>query len=1293
MKKVRNGMGGTWIAVMMWIATVMFHTGVFAIPSYADTDIVNPDRPMHIEDPWRQRYRAQRVGGDLKILFSYWMGGYGKWSKWREFRTIRDVEDYAICTGIQSGSYNTGYIVYTTKRHDGIHYEVYVPHYKSSPPTGRVFYDGVLPKSRRGKVTSLSLSCHAYQADVQWTIDRETKRRSCRASLSKYAPLDPTESIDIRHNDFLKRGVFGLSCQEETIDSCIEGVDVNGRTVGIRLNDRCRPKGAKNGGQTASKSSTAATRKNPASNSRTKVRTGFGVGVSKNGEKSTSSQKQTAVSSKATPTSDRKTTNIPTNDHGGRFGKTHTPPVAGRLVKKGQSSSSSPGEGTLKKRPQSGKSKGNTSSVIGTKAPLRVQKTFPYPKIHGYRLDWCKHWAQECGQGAADAFCQAKGFQKAIAFEEDSDIGAQSPTYVIGDGKICDQEFCDGFISITCAGKGKSGAGSNVVPDDSGRRWIPPKEHRYLGCFKDKGDPYGTQGRDLAEAGYLFDNSMSVERCIRLCGKGGYRYAGVQYSNSCFCGNRYGKYGPAKNCDMKCAGNAQEICGGTWANSIYEVSRRATVPGTVHPGAKKKQGTQSRHEGVTKVSSPHSGRVPKIGHGMELSIDRLGGDYRDFDLPRPDPRLCRQACERDRRCKAWTYVKPNTIQGPRPRCWLKNVVPSPKRNEACISGVKKVAGISRPQGSEHRFDHPKPDKQGGDRGQRVASSGHGVTGGKGLGPTDHNVVGSKSHRDDFDRFDPSVWEVYQWETLRRLSARGLVHDGMLDLRCDRTDRSAFVASRPIPLRKGEIFTLRRRVKVHYANDYFEGGVWFYQTDGATVRMPSRKAAWLSAFGKNLFNVTYYNYVYEKPGVRQYVPAKHGFVLSGIDWRRTGNYGVITPRWDRWFTEEILYDPETNLVRYRIDGKETVVKAAPLKMPYIRFIMHSYGWYTGHDIQVDWIEWSVHPKGAARGEKGMILVDTADMLSGSRMHHRSTLSGGVGVASGVERGGILVDTADKVKAKAAAHSPGHSSHTISNGSHRCQKLFQESLASYNDLIREIADAKVSDLELIQSLHTFRKARSAYSRCSGKSLKRGPGMRGVSAATQNRCAEEYRRHLRNYRELDEGMATLDDLSFARLRHRYLRSKQTYERCLNKKSTQIRPPKTPASRRPKERTIVYAGSILTNAVIATRKLPSGEPDANTVTDHLPDGKRPFYLFVFYEGAKPTDRFGVTWYLRKPGSKKEVLLFDENGGRLPKNEGVFSARIAIEGRGFPPGEYHLVFTVNGKKAIEKYFTIGNGG
>jgi len=41
-----------------------------------------------------------------------------------------------------------------------------------------------------------------------------------------------------------------------------------------------------------------------------------------------------------------------------------------------------------------------------------------------------------------------------------------------------------------------------------------------------------------------------------------------QMGSTCFCGNKYGSYGPA-NCTTPCSGNANETCGSWMANSVY----------------------------------------------------------------------------------------------------------------------------------------------------------------------------------------------------------------------------------------------------------------------------------------------------------------------------------------------------------------------------------------------------------------------------------------------------------------------------------------------------------------------------------------------------------------------------------------------------------------------------------------------------------------------------------------------------------------------------------------------------
>ena len=79
------------------------------------------------------------------------------------------------------------------------------------------------------------------------------------------------------------------------------------------------------------------------------------------------------------------------------------------------------------------------------------QQVFNRPRIpQGIRVDWCRFVGTDCGEGAANAFCGMYGFQRALSFEIENDIGASSPTYVIGSNKLCTGQTCDGFRFIVC---------------------------------------------------------------------------------------------------------------------------------------------------------------------------------------------------------------------------------------------------------------------------------------------------------------------------------------------------------------------------------------------------------------------------------------------------------------------------------------------------------------------------------------------------------------------------------------------------------------------------------------------------------------------------------------------------------------------------------------------------------------------------------------------------------------------------------------------------------------------------
>ena len=108
----------------------------------------------------------------------------------------------------------------------------------------------------------------------------------------------------------------------------------------------------------------------------------------------------------------------------------------------------------------------------------------------------------------------------------------------------------------------------------------PSKVGLYIGCYVDCNWINGHSGctpdiRDMkpitcppgddhgATDGCVHEsNNQTRENCNAYCK--GYKYYGVQDGKQCFCSNSYGSQGKASesDCDFKCTGNSNEICGG-----------------------------------------------------------------------------------------------------------------------------------------------------------------------------------------------------------------------------------------------------------------------------------------------------------------------------------------------------------------------------------------------------------------------------------------------------------------------------------------------------------------------------------------------------------------------------------------------------------------------------------------------------------------------------------------------------------------------------------------------------------
>jgi hypothetical protein len=93
----------------------------------------------------------------------------------------------------------------------------------------------------------------------------------------------------------------------------------------------------------------------------------------------------------------------------------------------------------------------------------------------------------------------------------------------------------------------------------------------------------------------------------------------------------------------------------------------------------------------------------------QTGFDRPGGDYTSFTVRGGDPAVCAARCEREPRCRAWSFSYPRTVRT-NAVCWLKSEVTPRAENSCCISGVRG-AGVIEPRAGDAEFSI---DRTGGD---------------------------------------------------------------------------------------------------------------------------------------------------------------------------------------------------------------------------------------------------------------------------------------------------------------------------------------------------------------------------------------------------------------------------------------------------------------------------------------------------------------------------------------------------------------------------------------------------
>jgi hypothetical protein len=171
------------------------------------------------------------------------------------------------------------------------------------------------------------------------------------------------------------------------------------------------------------------------------------------------------------------------------------------------------------------------AGLVFQSTAIAEEVTFNKPKNGSYRLDWCYKWAVQCGEVAADKFCQKKGYDGSSVFAKANDIGGSTPTRVLGTGQVCDDDSCDGFKFITCENTDAADDGEDdpdpPVPAVIKKDFLKPSLNgqRIHYCFK----PSGGCGKKAADAfcdiqGY--DEAVSFAQSNVLLGSKAPRFIG-----------------------------------------------------------------------------------------------------------------------------------------------------------------------------------------------------------------------------------------------------------------------------------------------------------------------------------------------------------------------------------------------------------------------------------------------------------------------------------------------------------------------------------------------------------------------------------------------------------------------------------------------------------------------------------------------------------------------------------------------------------------------------------------------
>lgn len=198
--------------------------------------------------------------------------------------------------------------------------------------------------------------------------------------------------------------------------------------------------------------------------------------------------------------------------------------------------------------------------------------------------------------------------------------------------------------------------------------------------------------------------------------------------------------------------------------------------------------------------------------------------------------------------------------------------------------------------------------------------------------------------DDFNdnSIDPAKWLYY--------GNRVVEENGIMKVEVTVTDQEGHLESDWIDINPTESLTIERRIKAHYANQYYDGFFHIHLNQAPDFT----------------FGINYDNYAYSNASI---IP-KFGFFLTRNNARaaqrdrQTDVSDRIDPIWDEWFYEKMVYNPVTGILEYYMNEQmqmEFFVGLLPDLPSYsIKLYDHNHAWWTGHYQHFDDIYVSQNP---------------------------------------------------------------------------------------------------------------------------------------------------------------------------------------------------------------------------------------------------------------------------------------------------------------------------------------------